>query len=293
MSIRLPWPVKIGAKIVLSRLPVPYRAWARLNLFKHGPMREVDYARFVFDRHFQRSGLTKGTAFTCLELGPGDSLLSAIFARAAGAAKTYIVDTGPFAGDDVELYRRCARDVTSDAQRLFDYDAWKSVDDVLEDCRAVYLTDGLQSLRSIPTGTVHWSWSQAVLEHVRRDEFTPVLRELRRIACDGGVSSHRIDLQDHLGGGLNNLRFSHARWEGPLFARSGFYTNRLRHSEVIEAFTATGFVISSVEVERWPAPPVERKKLDSAFQHFNDEDLSVRWMDVTARARDVAAQLAR
>src|SRR2546426_11298751 len=38
VDMRIPWPLKIAAKVVLSRLPFPYSFWRRLSLFKHGDM---------------------------------------------------------------------------------------------------------------------------------------------------------------------------------------------------------------------------------------------------------------
>ncbi len=79
----LPWWVKIGAKVVLSRLPFSPRTWQRLGLFSPGGMEDADYARGVFESHFEAAGpLPEG--FTYLELGPGDSLATAVIARARG-----------------------------------------------------------------------------------------------------------------------------------------------------------------------------------------------------------------
>jgi len=75
-GIPLPWQLKIAAKIVLSRLPLSYRAWSRLRLFRHGAMDDPSSALEIFREHFNRSGIARG--FTMLELGPGDSLASAV-----------------------------------------------------------------------------------------------------------------------------------------------------------------------------------------------------------------------
>jgi ubiquinone/menaquinone biosynthesis C-methylase UbiE len=105
---------------------------------------------------------------------------------------------------------------------------------MLEDCHAEYLTNGLESIRSIPSAMVDFVFSQAVLEHVRRDEFAPMLAETFRVLREDGYSSHEIDIKDHLGQSLHSLRFPESIWESSWFASSGFYTNRLRHSEIVE-----------------------------------------------------------
>jgi len=286
LASHIPWQVKIATKILLSRLPLPYSFWSRVNLFKHGGMQDVGYASQVFATHFKRSGLEGKNAngFVCLELGPGDSLLTAILARARGAVKTYIVDTGPFAVRDVGFYRDSAACILDGTNIGISPALWKSVEDMLEDCNATYLTAGLASLRLVPDGTVDWSWSQAVLEHVRRAHFIPTLRELRRVANVGGRSTHRIDLQDHLGGRLNSLRFSHARWEGKLFSESGFYTNRLRCSEIIAAVKTAGFRVVCAEPDLWESVPTPRLQMNAAFRDLSDTDLRTRWVDLTLAA---------
>ena len=286
MSLPISWRVKIAAKIVLARLPVSYTTWSRLNLFKHGAMQNVGYARSVFERHFDRSGLSGGAreGFTCLELGPGDSLLSALFARLNGARTTFLVDAGSFAERDVAFYRAAAEEILGEHSAMTQAHSWNSTSDMLRDCRAEYLTDGLTSLRGLADGSIDWSWSQAVLEHVKRAEFQATLNELRRITRTGGRSTHRIDFQDHLGGRLNSLRFSEHRWEGALFANSGFYTNRLRCSEVVAAAERAGFAVTTLEPDSWDVLPTPRSRMDPSFRTLSEDDLLVRWVDITLTA---------
>ena len=47
----IPWWARIGAKLVLSRLPVRYDLWRRLNVFAHGRMNHPEYALGVFQSH--------------------------------------------------------------------------------------------------------------------------------------------------------------------------------------------------------------------------------------------------
>ena len=103
---RLPWWFKMGAKIALSRIPLPYGFWRSLGLFKHGDMAHPDRALDAFRTHFERAVAVRPVApgFVCLELGPGDSLLSGIIARAFGAARSYLVDGGNYAVRDTRPY---------------------------------------------------------------------------------------------------------------------------------------------------------------------------------------------
>lgn len=79
----LPWWAKIGAKLVLSRVPAAYAVWQQMGLFRHGHMDTAQYALGVFSSHVQRAGLGGGLAGkTVLELGPGDSVATALIAKA-------------------------------------------------------------------------------------------------------------------------------------------------------------------------------------------------------------------
>ncbi len=128
---------------------------------------------------------------------------------------------------------------------------------------------------TVPDASVDLSWPHAVQEHVRREQFPVLTRHLRRIVRRDGASSHQVDLRDHLGGKLNDLRFSSAIWEGDLFSRSGFYTNRLRYSEMLRTFQDAGFETAEGVARRWDTLPTDRRWLAPEFRQFSDEDLLV------------------
>ena len=114
----------------------------------------------------------------------------------------------------------------------------KTLAEILQRCGGVYLTAGLASLRELPSHSVDFAWSHAVLEHIRHRDFAATLRELRRVLVAHGCASHQVDLKDHLGGSLNNLRFASRWWEAEWLARSGFYTNRIQFTEMMRVFAA-------------------------------------------------------
>jgi SAM-dependent methyltransferase len=133
-----------------------------------------------------------------------------------------------------------------------------SIETILAVCRATYGTSGLTSLRAIPDKSVDFVWSHTVLQHVRRAEFLETMRELRRVLRADGISSHWVDLQDCLGGALNNLRFRESVWESPFVAKCGFYTNRIRYSEMLALFKEAGFEPEVVHLTRWDRLPTSR-----------------------------------
>jgi hypothetical protein len=279
----IPWWARIGAKVILSRLPTGYGVWRRLNLFTHGAMHRADYALNVFQQHFAHAGIPVGNAFVALELGPGDSLSSAIIAAAHGATHTYLVDAGPFATPDLAIYRDVARILRQQDLSPPALDGVHDIDALLRICRASYGTRGLQSLRNISSASVDFIWSHAVLEHVRRAEFVEFVRETRRIVHPNGICSHQIDLQDHLGGALNNLRIPSRWWETEWMASSGFYTNRLRISEIIKMFESAGFAVADLATICWDAMPTPRVALAREFQRMEIAELLVKTFKIVLR----------
>jgi predicted SAM-dependent methyltransferase len=280
----IPWHAKILAKLALSRLPARYALWHKLDLFSHGAMDQPDYAHEVFVTHYQRTQFgRKQGGYVALEFGPGDSALSALTTHAYGAAQCILVDAGSFAARDIEPYRRMAAYLADKRLPVPDLRSAGSLDDVLRSCHAQYHARGLQSLRELPSASVDFIWSQAVLEHVRREEFLATMVELRRVLRQDGACSHRVDLKDHLGGSLNNLRLSSRWWEKEWMARSGFYTNRLRLSEMLELFRRAGFACELLETRRWARSPIKRSQLAREFRDLSDDDLHVREFDVLLR----------
>jgi SAM-dependent methyltransferase len=276
----LPWWAKVGSKLVLARLPFGYTVWQRVGLFRHGAMDDSGYAIDVFEEHVRRAGLEgKLNGRTLLELGPGDSISTAILAAAHGA-RAVLIDAGPFVRADVAPYRALAAALAQRGHAVPDLSRATGVRGILEQCGARYLTRGLASFAEIADASIDFIFSQAVLEHVRRHEFAPTMRECRRVLKRPGLASHRVDLKDHLGGALNNLRFKPATWESDFFASSGFYTNRLRFTEMLALFSEAGFAIRDTAVRRWPEIPTPRHALAPEFRQFSDDELSIHGFDV-------------
>ena len=102
----VPWYLKIILKIILSRFPLNYSFWQKIGLFRHGHMDKIDYIIKVFERHIQFANLDKnnleGKHF--IELGPGDSILSALLAYSYGAKLT-LVEVGHFVMEDFNFYK--------------------------------------------------------------------------------------------------------------------------------------------------------------------------------------------
>lgn len=264
----------MSAKLVLSSLPVPYGLWSRLNLFRHGQMDSTDYALSCFDTHWSATQQMPRPPQTILELGPGDSLASSLIGCARGVRESFMIDSGPYATRRVEPYVQL-RQRLSQLYPEAKLPEFSSVDGMLQATGGRYLTAGTESMRTVRDASVDLVFSQAVLEHVPLEELEEQFRQTRRVLHPEGVASHQVDLRDHLGNGLNNLRFSHSFWEKPRIHRSGFYTNRVRLPTYLEMFRRCRLKVRSLEVSRWPQLPIERRQLDRSFRDLSDEDLSV------------------
>jgi SAM-dependent methyltransferase len=285
MTLRLPWWARIGAKLVLSRLPLSYSLWRKFGLFRHGSMDAPDYALRVFNHHTDKVGLKNDlSGRVLLELGPGDSIATAVIASAHGA-KAILVDAGHFVHNDVGPYLELFSVLADTAVNKINVSECGSIDDILDMCRSRYLTDGLESLREIEDESVDLIFSQAVLEHIRKDKFLETMRECSRILKPSGICSHQVDLRDHIGGGLNNLRFSEKYWESPAFTKSGFYTNRIQMHAMISLFSMAGFESAVSNVICWNKLPTPKTSLSSEFRDLSDAELMVSSFDVVLRKK--------
>ena len=279
-----PWWLLIAAKLLLSRVPLSYRFFASIGVFRHGRMHNPTYAIDTFARHFERADTKRcPEGFVALEFGIGDSIASAILARARGAAECYLVDAGRFAVEDLASYRAVVTTLRKHDQNCAAIVEPATFETLLEQYGGTYLTEGLTSLKQIPDNSVDFAWSNAVLEHVRVGEFLAVQKELHRIVKPGGTVSHRIDLKDHLGGALNNRRIASTLWERDWFAKSGFYTNRLSFDEMLVLFEKAGFEVEVLQVDRWKTLPTPIEKMSKEFHHYTCDDLRISGFDVLLR----------
>lgn len=194
-------------------------------------------------------------------------MASGLLARRAGFESAYLVDAKDHAIRDLSFYRQFAG--ANEASMLLN--------------AVTYLTGGFASFKSLASGSISFSSSQDVLEHIRRSEFEDTLRELFRIHCPGSVSSHRIDFKDHLAGSLHHLRFPSQIWENRFFPSQGFYTNRLRCSEMKDCFIKAGFEILDETAVRWDEPPLAAQQLAPEFRGMSEDDLLIHQWDLVVR----------
>jgi SAM-dependent methyltransferase len=257
---------------------------ATLKFIRGRPDGQAEVCFDVFKQHYEAAGFSTLRDRTVLELGPGDSLLTALYARSLGASRTWLIDLAPLASQDPALFAQAEQMLTQFDLPVPGIGRTPSVSAALESLNATYLTEGLASLKTIPDGAVDLIFSQAVLEHIRLADFAKIVKEMRRVLKPNGVASHEIDFRDHLQNGLNNLRFPGRIWESEFMARSGFYTNRLRWPAMKELFQETGFSVKLRAVERWPnGLPTRQRSMAMPFRSVPPEELMVRVAHVELR----------
>ncbi len=286
--MNIPWWFKMIAKSTVGMLPVSYERLRSGLTGRRGGMEHLEYAVRIFESYMQdfesRSGSLRPGA-TLLELGPGGSLLSGAIAKRSGFDHAILIDVGDFASRDVDTYADILGTLEDSDREAFESARARS-GNLLDGFSAIgvsYLTDGLASLQTLPDECVDFSFSNAVLEHVARSTFDATAAELHRVQRPGGLSVHQVDYKDHLGGGLNNLRFRSQLWESRFFPNQGYYTNRLRHRDVLECFERCGFDVEDDRARTWDSVPLDRRSLAPEYRHYSDDDLRVRGARITLR----------
>jgi hypothetical protein len=282
---RIPWWSKIAAKLVLSRSHVPYSMWKKLGVFRHGRMDNPRYALDVFQAHIERVGLRECLqGMTVLEIGPGDSVATAIISKCHGA-RAILVDVGPYSEKDLTPYFTLCELLRKQGLEPPDLSSANTLQDVLSACDGEYLTEGLVSWRKIPSESVDLAFSHAVLQHVPKEELLPTMLECRRVMRPHAFASHTVDLRDMLGGALNNLRFNEQIWESNLVRSSGFYTNRIRYSDMLRLFDSAGFIVEKSHVQRWNKLPTSREKLAFPYRQMSDDELSIKEFNIMLKRK--------
>lgn len=261
---KVPWWIKMVFKMTTGKLGLtPF--FLKTRIFDYGED-SLEREFQVFNKHFWavKKYLPRND-FVVLELGPGYSISSAVFTNCFGGKFTYLVDQGDFVDK-----KHKDKKVTS-LRKFLENKGIKCNRDI----NYQYLTNGLQSLKEIPSSSVNFVFSNAVLEHIREEEFVPTMEEIKRVLQGGGVCSHEVDLRDHLGKSLNHLRFSENFWRRDIIYNSGFYTNRLRFSEMVKIFKDVGFRYKIIALQKFGNLPIKKEGLDRKFRDFSEDDLLV------------------
>lgn len=273
-GLPLPWWAKLGVKLGLAATGVHGAAARRLGIARPsydaddpakvvgGPAGWVGRAAAVLGRPPR----------SLLEIGPGRMVLRAPVLAGLGLERIWFIDPEDSAPRQPGPYLAAATAARAkgvpapELRRCADRAA------VLTRCNATLLIGGAGALDAIPDGSIDLVVSEASMEHVRRSEIMPLLAQLRRVTAPDGIGLHAIDFQDHLGGGLQHLRFSDAFWASPLVGRAGIYVNRLGLSAMVGRFHHAGFRVTVPEAVIWAQrPPGPRRPHPEAMRPAADD----------------------
>lgn len=277
LKTKTPWWLKIFLKLILARLPINVHIFLRnYGMFRHGNMDSTSYVISNFFDLLNQASINPSdcNGYSLLEVGAGDSIGTGVIASSFGM-KSYITDVDSFATKDIEFYKKIIRELNHPSSYFSDSD-FISFEQMKNKLDITYLVEGTSSFKKIVDNSINIIISQACLEHVRKKEFEFFVSENFRICKKGAICVHSIDFKDHLSYSLNNLRFSEKVWESDFMSSSGFYTNRLRYSEMKEIFIQSGFEVIGEKISSWKDLPLSKHKFDKNFQNYDDDDLRIR-----------------
>ena len=237
----------------------------------------------MFLKHFNKAKSFLPNNYNILELGPGDSISTAIIGYAFGASKIFLVDIADYASSSIDIYRVLINELKkhNTVKNVSSLQKVKTFNEILETTNTNYYVSGLHSLQEIRSQSIDFIFSNAVLEHIHLHDFRNILYELYRVSSEESIISHTIDLKDHLNNNLNSLRFSKKIWESKLFKKNLSYTNRLRFKEICKYIREAGFKIIYIDVKEWNELPIKTKCLNREFK--NREDLLVYGFDILCK----------
>ena len=279
----IPWYIKFGIKIILSCIPNKEVFFRSFGVYKLGDMMNPKYSLQVFTSHLKNSNFDPKDSII-LEIGPGDSISTGIIAWSMGAKKSYLIDNGNYATKDILKYKKLIQILRSSGyKKAKKLEECNNFSELLKMSNTIYLNKGLNSLRKLESNSIDFCFSQAVLEHIFYNEFSSFISELYRVQKLGGLSSHQVDLKDHLGESLNSLQFPTVIWESSLIKRSGFYTNRLRRYQLKKIFQISGFYILEIKLNKWKQIPIKRRWLFKYFKNIDEEELLIKEMYILCK----------
>lgn len=145
----------------------------------------------------------------------------------------------------------------------------------------------------LPAHSVELFVSNNTLEHIAPEVLRELMIEFARLAAEGAVMDHFVDMSDHYAhfdGSItefNYLRYSDRAWR--VFNNRLQHQNRLRICDYRRIIEEAGFELIAEEGERGAAEELGAIKLARPFQRYAVEDLLVLRSWITAVAQPAGA----
>ena len=126
------WLIKVFLKIIINKIPLLRKLFELFGVFKLGKMDSYFYANKIYKLHLnQYRQISTCKNKVMLEMGPGDSISTAIFGYASGFKKIFLIDVGNFATTNLEFYRNIISIIRNQGLRVPNIENAKSLEDIL------------------------------------------------------------------------------------------------------------------------------------------------------------------
>jgi SAM-dependent methyltransferase len=254
-------------KALMHNLPINYRIWRMLGLFRHGRADDPEYAYRIceeyYDFYLSGSIMNQGLDFEVLEFGCGDSVSAGIYFSSRGARATHLIDIKSFATKNIKVYDQFC-------ELLGVYANFKDFEELLVDFSINYFTDGVPSLCNLEDASIDLAYSHSVLQHLTECELDEFIEKLYQKLKPNGVTRHRIDLRNMYDQSSTHHQVPKFLWNLSLFKTLPFYTNRLSIEDYIVKFQSAGLQVLSVnKVENVITSGVYEKETNSRAIAFD------------------------
>lgn len=299
------WLIKSAIHRVVSWLPAR-RFWCDLLRGKSTTISPDGFAGALgfFRRHTEASVKKRGPfneGYTVLELGTGWNPVQPIAHFLCGAGKVETFDIESLLQPDrvarvIGLFRDFAHEgrlanelpalIPARLARLDEVASTAANRPPAETLAMlgihVHVADARHT--GLSDASADFLFSHSVFEYVPRTPFAELMREFRRVARPGAVTSHYIRLSDqyhhfdHNLSQFNFLRYTARQWrwfDSPIIPQS-----RLRISDCREIFQQTGWRVFCEENTNGTLEDLRRVTLAPEFHAYREEDLMVvgTWM---------------
>ncbi len=185
----------------------------------------------------------------CLELGPGNSYISAFNFLQNGAKKVILVDKYPRFFNTQEQADRMQKELSFIKNKYNDKQLNFMKGAAVDSEYIEFISKDVTDLSMVEY--IDFVYSISVLEHIKNVE--GIINKFSDIVKKGGLMYHSIDMRDHYN--FSNpflfLKYSNSTWGKYLTKEGVSYTNRMRYSEYRRLLIKYGFEIIGEKLIRY------------------------------------------
>jgi len=205
----------------------------------------------------------------CLEIGPGNSYISAYNFLLNGARKVILVDKYPRIKSNKRQQKQLIKESSFIKSKYGQESLFFIKNGRIDERYIEFVPKDLTE--AVIANEIDFVYSNSVLEHIKDVEKN--IKIMSQIIKQGGLLYHAIDLRDHFN--FHNpflfLKYSHKTWEKYLTKEGVSYTNRLRYSEYKRLFNIYGLETVDERIKRYS---MDNILINDKF-NFNDENINV------------------